>query len=95
MSFFSIENEALICRAFRHILFNDAALRVVQKGADDHDLAVCVLYSCIVEPSGFLLVCAFTSLPEISVKALLAVAKQELLPLAVERIAELNRHVGD
>ena len=69
---------------------------MVQKGADDHDLAVCVFHSCIVEPSGFLLVCAHVLLlPEVTFKALFTVAKQEMLPVAVERFAELNRHVGD
>ena len=62
---------------------------MVQKGADDHDLAVCVLNSCIVEPSGFLLVCARVSLFEMGFEALFAVANQELLPLAVERLADL------
>ena len=62
----------------------------IQNGAEDSDLAVCVLYSSFVEPSGFLLVRVLDGpLPEIGVEALLVIAEQEMLPLTVERLTEL------
>ena len=69
---------------------------MVQKGADYNDLVVCVLYGCIVESFGFPLVRARrVLLPEVGFETLFAVAEQEMLPLTVERLAELHWHVRD
>ena len=48
-----------------------------------------------MEPSGFLLVCARVSFPEVGFEALFSVAEQKLLPLSVERLAELHGHDRD
>lgn len=49
-----------------------------------------------MEPSCFLLVCNRTRLlPQVSVEALFAVAKQEMLPLAIEGLTELHGHERD
>ena len=66
-------------------------LSAIQNGADDTDLAVCILYSSFVEPSGFLLVRVLDGLlPEIGVEALFVIAEHEMLPLTVERLTELH-----
>ena len=71
------EKEGLICSAF--FLLNDTALRAVHEGADDHDLAVCILDCYIVEAFSSLLVCTIgTLLSEISVEALFEVTEKEL-----------------
>ena len=61
------------------LLASRAALRAWDKGAEDYDLSVRILNSCLVEPSRFLLVwiCAWKSLHQVIVKALLAVSKKK------------------
>ena len=66
-------------------------MTAIQNGADDSDLAVCILHSSFVEPPGFLLVRVLDGLlPEKGVEALFVIAEQELLPLTVERLTELH-----
>ena len=92
ISFLARDKEDFIREVFcGYVLLLVNVLSAVQKGADDSDLAVCVLYSSFVEPSGFLLVCVLDGLlPEIGVEALFVIAEQEMLPLTVERLTELH-----
>ena len=61
------------------LLASGVGLLAIDKGAEDYDLSVRILNSCLVEPSRFLLVwiCAWKSLHQVIVKALLAVSKKK------------------
>ena len=69
---------------------------MIQEGTDNHDLKVCIAHSRLMEKSGSLLVRDHARLfYKVSVEAFFAIAQQELLPLACERLAEFDRHVSD
>ena len=91
-SFLRRDKDAIINRVFCGcvlLLFN--VLCAIQNGADDRDLAVCVLYGSFVETPGFLMIRVLDGLlPKIGVEALFVIAEQELLPPTVERLTELH-----